>query len=486
MHKERQIILDNKYILLSRVGDGGFSKVYLAKKINDENENKKYAIKILKSDKSSVADKRCFSYEVDIFKELSKEKNKYVPSLYDYGEGFISKDGKEINTKRLYLVIDYAEKKDLSLYLDKTSDGFEEDYARLIFKKILEGIQFCHNAKICHLDIKMDNILLDENFDPIITDFGLSIKIEGKEAILQHARGSKCYIPPEMYVKGAKKISFKADIFSLGALLFRLVTKKWGFKTSKVKNENYRHIANKNMDIYWNDMSIEINKTLSDEFKDLYFKMVKYNPANRLTIEEIFKHPWMKKIIDLKQDEYNKLEMEVFKYLAKLEEKIKEDNEVIEKKNDSTSIDSIINSRSGDGKEKYNNFVIKKLNMSELHVDNYIIIKGNIEPNEFMCELYEEINKDKSFNAEKYMEPPLEDLKDKIIISFEKNKEEEKDEQDEDEDEESEIKEKDCVIKIKLYQNENNEYIIAFIKKEGENEDYYDYFMKLKEIIKKI
>ena len=468
MHKERQIILDNKYILLSRAGDGGFSKVYLAKKINDENENKKYAIKILKSDKSSVADKRCFSYEVDIFKELSKEKNKYVPSLYDYGEGFISKDGKEINTKRLYLVIDYAEKKDLSLYLDKTSDGFEEDYARLIFKKILEGIQFCHNAKICHLDIKMDNILLDENFDPIITDFGLSIKIEGKEAILQNGRGSPSYAAPEMYVKGAKKISFKADIFSLGALLFRLVTKKWGFKTSKVKNENYRHIANKNMDIYWNDMSIEINKTLSDEFKDLYFKMVTYNPANRLTIEEIFKHPWMKKIIDLKQDEYNKLEMEVFKYLAKLEEKIKEDNEVIEKKNDAK--DS--NTRGGDGNEKYNNFEIKKLNMSELHVDNYIIIKGNInkKPNEFMYKLYEEINNDKSFNAEKYMEPLLEDLKDKIIISFEKNKEEEK----------------DCVIKIKLYQNENNEYIIAFIKKEGENEDYYDYFMKLKEIIKKI
>ena len=75
--------------------------------------------------------------------------------------------------------------------------------------------------------------------------------------------------------------------------------------------------------------------------------------------------------------------------------------------------------------------------MSELHVDNYIIIKGNIniKPNEFMCKLYEEINNDKSFNAEKYMEPLLEDLKDKIIISFEKNKEEEKDEQDEDEDE---------------------------------------------------
>ena len=347
--------------------------------------------------------------------------------------------------------------------MDKTSDGFEEDYARLIFKKILEGIQFCHNAKICHLDIKMDNILLDENFDPIITDFGLSIKIEGKEAILQHARGSKCYIPPEMYAKGAKKINFKADIFSLGALLFRLVTKKWGFKTSNVKNENYRHIANKNMDIYWNDMSIEINKTLSDEFKDLYFKMVTYNPDNRLTIEKIYEHPWMKKIIDLKQDEYNKLEMEVFKYLAKLEEKIKEDNEVIEKKNDSKDSDS----RGGVGMKKYNNFEIKKLNMSELHVDNYIIIKGNIKPNEFMYKLYEEINNDKSFNAEKYMEPPLEDLKDKIIISFEKNKEEEKDEQDEDEDEESEIKEKDCVIKIKLYQNENNEYIIAFIKKEG-------------------
>ena len=124
--------------------------------------------------------------------------------------------------------------------------------------------------------------------------------------------------------------------------------------------------------------------------------------------------------------------------------------------------------------------------MSELYVDNYIIIKGNIKPNKFMYNFYEEINNDKSFNAKKYMEPHLDKLKDKIRITFEKNKEEEEENDEQDEDEESEIEEKDCVIKIKLYQNENNEYIIAFIKKQGENEDYYEHFIKMKQIIKRI
>ena len=60
------------------------------------------------------------------------------------------------------------------MYLVQTENGFSEDQARIIFYKILLGIKSCHEESIAHLDINFNNILLDSDFNPIITDFGLS------------------------------------------------------------------------------------------------------------------------------------------------------------------------------------------------------------------------------------------------------------------------------------------------------------------------
>jgi len=82
---------------------------------------------------------------------------------------------------RSYFIMDYAEKGDLIHYVKANYDLYDEKekekFCKIIFKKILEGIQFCHDNNYCHLDIKLNNILLDDKFNPIITDFGLPLKL---------------------------------------------------------------------------------------------------------------------------------------------------------------------------------------------------------------------------------------------------------------------------------------------------------------------
>ena len=326
MSKDDKYIMDDKYILLARIGRGSYGKVYLVEKINDKSG--KYALKMLREDKVSIIDKESFFHEIEIFKILSKEKNKYVPFLYDNGIGNVRKGEEIIYAKRPYFVIDYAVKGDLFFYLDKTSNGFKERHTKLIFKKILEGIQFCHKAHICHLDIKIQNILLNENFDPMITDFGFSEEIKGKEIELTDGRGTKPYACPEMWKKEneIRKIGFGADIFSLGVLLFKLFTNKYAFKSSKnSNNSDYRHIRNNNTKIFKDIIDTIIDKDFPDELKDLYIKMISLNPAKRPTIEQIMDHPWMKEIIDLCKDEnkekYEELEREVINEFRRLEEK---------------------------------------------------------------------------------------------------------------------------------------------------------------------
>ena len=85
-----------------------------------------------------------------------------------------------------------------------TEEGFQEKHAKIIFSKILEGVQFIHDSDICHLDLTLDNILLDDKYNPIITDFGLStenIKDKNDKYKLINdgvVKGTEPYICPDM------------------------------------------------------------------------------------------------------------------------------------------------------------------------------------------------------------------------------------------------------------------------------------------------
>ena len=112
-----------------------------------------------------------------------------------------------------------------------------------MFKKILEGIKSIHEKNICLLDINVDNILLKENFEPVITNFCFAAKIHYQDGnIIKIKKKNKIYpySPPEMF--GKEYAGDKVDIFYLGIILFNLVTNRNGFTSTKPSDKLYNLI----------------------------------------------------------------------------------------------------------------------------------------------------------------------------------------------------------------------------------------------------
>ena len=170
---EKDSIVANRYKIVRKIGSGSFAKVYLVIDLNDKNE---YAAKILLKNKQSTVEFNSYLNEINVLKKLTEAQKdkKYVVEYHDSGVGDVEKSQNPNSKNRQYLITSYQSKGNLYVYLSKTQIGYKEKYAKIIFSKILEDIQFMHNLGICHLDIKPDNILLDSDFNPIITDFGLS------------------------------------------------------------------------------------------------------------------------------------------------------------------------------------------------------------------------------------------------------------------------------------------------------------------------
>ena len=169
--------------------------------------------------------------------------------------------------------------------------NFSERYAKLIFKKILNGISAIHNLNICHRDIRPENIYLDENYNPKIASFSLSCLNANN---LNQYVGAVIYCAPEILSRIPYN-GIKADIFSLGKLLFALVTNMLPFKRATTTDQYYSHINNHQPLNFWNAIPLNgIN--LSQSFKNLFIRMVDPEPNNRPTIEQILNDEWMNEI----------------------------------------------------------------------------------------------------------------------------------------------------------------------------------------------
>ena len=306
-----------KYIIsrIEKFESGSFGEVSLARKEGEEHKEKQklYVIKIPKVTNNPKLSEKSFDNEIDILKELSEiEDNKFTSILYDWkkfnGE---QSEGNKIDIEKLdkedeniefinspYYVIDYFSRWNLLDYI--TSGEIDERLAKIIFKRIIESFKSLHNKGICHLDIKTDNILFDTNFWPVIIDFGFAQKFNNKEEkLVDPIGGAEKYQAPEMFKK--KKINGeKADIFSLGVVLFNFVALKFGFENSKKDNQLYKLIIDENFDEYWKKINRE---NLSQDFKNLYQKMVHPNPSSRPSHDDILKDPWFNEVNQINEEQ---------------------------------------------------------------------------------------------------------------------------------------------------------------------------------------
>ena len=186
----------------------------------------------------------------------------------------------------------------------------QEKHIKLLFKKIISCIQFCHNKHIYLLDIKPSNFVFDGEFNPIFINYSLSVKFDHKLDFTKGVKVDEKYKCPEMWGKSGF-IGEKADIFSLGVLLFNLVTGKFGFISSKRNDPFYIYIISKNFNKYWSLLKKHIKFPPSQDFKDLYIKMVSNSPKERPRITEILKSEWMEEINKLDEVNLGKVEKEL-------------------------------------------------------------------------------------------------------------------------------------------------------------------------------
>ena len=182
----------------------------------------------------------------------------------------------------------------------------QEKHAKLIFKKILNGIQAIHNANIFHRDINPDTIIFDEFDNPKIYSFDLSCLNANN---LLDIRGQEEFAPPEIYTNKPYN-GFKYDIFSLGQLLFYLVNGILGFNSSQKNDKYYSQIMKKRYDAYWK-LVLQHTPEPSESFKRLFLKMVAFRPEERPTIDDILNDEWMQEINNLNDGDMNILENEV-------------------------------------------------------------------------------------------------------------------------------------------------------------------------------
>lgn len=222
MLKYKLIYLNNKgasivedtmnilYNLHGNIGEpGGFGEVFKARKsINDSEIGDFLAVKILRNTTGDSIDR--FSKEVRILRN--------------------------VNHPRVIKVLDYNLESEEPFYvmpmykcsLKKYLDNINEDYERIatIFSGILDGVEHLHNEGIYHRDLKPENILINSDTDLAISDFGLGVNIDSKSARLTMTgmiMGTLDYMSPEQ-LNDSKHIDNRSDIYSLGKILYEMIT----------------------------------------------------------------------------------------------------------------------------------------------------------------------------------------------------------------------------------------------------------------------
>ena len=129
------------------------------------------------------------------------------------------------------MLMDFAVRGDLLAYC-RLRGALEEFHAQHLFRQIVDGLDYLHQKKIIHRDLKCENILLGASNRCLIADFGFARELKGTD-ISSTFCGSAAYAAPEL-LRGVKYNSFSSDIWSLGCILFVMLINRMPFRDDTV------------------------------------------------------------------------------------------------------------------------------------------------------------------------------------------------------------------------------------------------------------
>ena len=304
----------NQYFIFKdkQIGKGGSSVVYLG----EDEKQKKFAIKVTSKNLKANPSKKIYDYVKEEVSILKRIHSKYIVTTYEVIE----------SRNKIYIIMEYMSAGSVLNILELMDENKIKQYTR----DLICAVEHCHEiANVIHKDINVNNILINQDGEAKLCDFGISEPFEDNNDLLL-SKGPSTYTPPEK--KCQEKYKGKpADIYLIGLTLFHMVFKRPLFTDfGNLTTNDYKNITIPKKD----NKNREINKNLYDLIESL----LKFNPEERPTLSKLKKDPWL---TDNMKNPFPDIMKEALFYSLELTKKqIKEMNEDNnEKNNDSLNID---------------------------------------------------------------------------------------------------------------------------------------------------
>ena len=267
-------------------GFGAYGEVLLAKNIKN---NLQYAIKLIKK-KNLIEAKQNTNI---VYREIQIHSLLIHPNiirLYSYKE----------EKENFFLIMEYAKKGSLFSKIRKEGK-IKEKEAFKYFIQVSSALYFLHSNGYAHRDIKPENILIDENDNVKLCDFGWCVSLNDGQR--KTFCGTFEYIAPEMIKDQPYNQSI--DVWSLGVLLFEILHGYSPFRALNDKfnnDDNYKEIFK---NIIQREYKIDNQLSLSQECIDMIHKLLEFDSKKRIKTPEIFLHPWVKKFEVIYKNNHN-------------------------------------------------------------------------------------------------------------------------------------------------------------------------------------
>eukprot|EP00252_Welwitschia_mirabilis_P002990 TRINITY_DN13005_c0_g1_i1.p1 TRINITY_DN13005_c0_g1~~TRINITY_DN13005_c0_g1_i1.p1 ORF type:complete len:450 (+),score=43.46 TRINITY_DN13005_c0_g1_i1:658-2007(+) len=258
-----------KYELGKLLGQGTFAKVYHAKNVKT---CESVAIKVM--DKAKIMKVGMME---QIKREISVMRLVKHPNIVQLYEVMASKS-------KIYFVMEFVRGGEL---FNKVAKGrLREDAARKYFQQLISAVDFCHSRGVYHRDLKPENLLLDEQGNLKVSDFGLSALPEQfkQDGLLHTTCGTPAYVAPEIIAKKGYD-GAKADIWSCGVILFVLMAGYLPFQDANLM-AMYRKIYRG---------EFKCPSWFPSSVVKLLCRLLDPNPKTRISVPRLMENPWFRK-----------------------------------------------------------------------------------------------------------------------------------------------------------------------------------------------